>query len=183
MSLLQKIIRTRFATMSRKSADKLIRSEAEKTLAVGERLGPGLCGQSETVKQMVGVDEDMRAWNFYQILEHNIIVNRNVTCVVEFLAGDGPPPDAEFDIKHDVMPQDEVGPEAVAEFETSVKDHLKSIGQLSKLRGTEQIEHTIFGPLDGHQWHCLFGFHLQLHRRQAEALEKLFHSSSTVSSR
>ena len=31
---------------------------------------------------MRGVDEDMRRWSFFMILEHNAIVNRSITASV-----------------------------------------------------------------------------------------------------
>ena len=119
---------------------------------------------------MLGVDEDMREWSFYQILEHNVIVNDRISAAVLHLTGNGPAPEPDFDVKRDVMPQDSAGAEQVAEFKRSVEDHLTAVAKVPKLRGTEKTDHPIFGPFDAHRWHCMLGFHLQLHRKQAEAL-------------
>ena len=171
MSFVKKIVRLTFAITSRKAADELIHDELTKTLAVGARLGAERCAQSMKVPKILGVDEDMREWNFYQILEHNVIVNHRITGVVQLLAGNGPALEPGFDVKKDVMPQLEAGEEQVAAFEQSVTSHLDAAARLPKLRGTERTDHVIFGPFDAHRWHCMFGFHLQIHRKQAEALE------------
>jgi hypothetical protein len=48
-----------------------------------------------------------------------------------------------------------------------VTDYLDELPSLGPLRGTRTSEHPVFGTFDAHRWHCMVGFHLLLHRRQA----------------
>ena len=177
MSFAKKFVRSKFALTSRRSADQLIRNELKKTIEVAGELGPDGCRKSVQCPQMLGVDEDMREWNYYQILEHNVIVNNRISESVLFHVGKGPKPSPNFSIKHDVMPSRDAGIEQIEAFEKSVTDYLQLLTTVPKLRGTETVDHPIFGPLDAHKSHCLFGFHLQRHRKQAESLSPLIQTS------
>jgi hypothetical protein len=118
---------------------------------------------------MIGVDPEMRGWSFFQILEHNVIVNRSIAATVEALAlGKEPSGAALTNPKTDVLPKGISGPEQVETFRRSVEDYLFRIAKLPELRGTTETPHPIFGPFDAHKWHCMFGFHLGLHLKQAE---------------
>jgi hypothetical protein len=120
------------------------------------------------VLPMRGVDEDMRRWSFYMILEHNAIVNRSITATVCQLARGEPLHGlAKIDPKRDVMPSLSAGNEQLKAFQQSVKKHSEAVMSLGRLRGTELSAHPIFGDFDGHKWNCMFSFHLRLHYRQA----------------
>lgn len=121
------------------------------------------------VPPMRGVDEDMRRWLFYTILEHNCIVNRCITAIVTQLArSEEPSGDALTDPKTGVMPSSESGPEQVAAFTNSVRFHQQEVAPLRSLRGTRTSRHPVFGPFDAHCWNCMFSFHLGLHLPQAK---------------
>ncbi|BBO69013.1 hypothetical protein DSCA_29430 [Desulfosarcina alkanivorans] len=83
-----------------------------------------------------------------------------------------------IDPAHDVMPSARPGIEQVGMFRDSVEDHLESISQLSRLRGTPRKKHPVFGDLDAHGWNCMFGFHLSLHLRQARQVVKKLNRAS-----
>lgn len=118
---------------------------------------------------MPGVDEDMRRWSFFMILEHNAIVNRAITATVAQLAqGEAPSGAAMIDPKKDVMPSVESGESQVESFADSVRQHLHTVKNLGNLRGTNTAPHPVFGAFDAHQWNCMFVVHLGLHLRQAE---------------
>ncbi len=170
MSIVSALVRLKFNLTSRKSADQLIRDAMKKNVAVAGKLVPGGCKTSAKVPKLLGVDENMLDWNFYQILEHNVIVNRRIAESVLHLVGKGPQPDPNFSIKHDVIPSISAGVEQIEVFEKSVEDYLQILTTVPKLRGTETVQYPIFGPIDAHKSRCLFGFHLQMHRKQAEAL-------------
>ncbi|MEM9481904.1 MAG: DinB family protein [Verrucomicrobiota bacterium] len=125
--------------------------------------------------EMPVVDEDMRSWSFYQILEHNTIVNHRITGATVRLVKGEPPDEAEkkFNVKTDVMPAGDAGADEVEKFRASVEAHLEAVDSLANLKGTDTSPHTFFGPFDAHKWHCMFGFHLEIHRKQAEALSRL----------
>jgi hypothetical protein len=119
----------------------------------------------------MGVDEDMRDWSFFMILEHNTIVNRSVAGVVRSLAlGEDLPASARIDPKRDVMPSADPGAEQVEAFRDSVESHLATVARLPGLRRTSRLPHPVFGDLDAHGWHCMFGLHLEIHLKQAETV-------------
>lgn len=118
---------------------------------------------------MLGVDEDMRDWSFFMILEHNVIVNRVITTVVEKLVrGEEPVVEGVKDPKKDVMPSAHPGKEQVEAFRASVENHINTVSGLPRLRGTATKLHPVFGEFDAHRWHCMFALHLDIHCKQAE---------------
>ncbi len=113
----------------------------------------------------------MRDWSFFIILEHNVIVKRSVGSIVRSLApGEKPDGGGIRDPKKDVMPSTSPGPEQIEAFLLSVEHHLRTVESLPGLRGTQTLEHPVFGDLDAHGWHNMFGLHLEIHRKQAEAV-------------
>lgn len=126
---------------------------------------------SVTVPSMLGVDEDMRQWSFYQLLEHNVIVNKTITARIEQLVTGVPNPVLdEFDTKCDVMPSEQPGVEQVAAFQESIGHHFNKLKSFTKLRGTERTKHPLFGDFDAHYWNCMMAFHLKVHLKQAETI-------------
>jgi hypothetical protein len=120
------------------------------------------------VPRMLGIDEEMRNWSFFMILEHNAIVNRGITSIVEHLARGEQPEGAEaIDMKRDVLPSRNPGEEQIQGFRESVEDHLQVISGLGELRGGLRTRHPNFGRFDAHNWHCMFGLHLYIHYKQA----------------
>jgi len=123
---------------------------------------------------MIGVDHEMRDWSFLQILEHNVIVNRIISHTVEKLArGEDPKPERPINHKTDVLPGDSAGAEQIIAFSESVESYLSKVATLPTLRGTAETPHSVFGSFDAHKWHCMFGFHLGLHLKQAEKVISL----------
>ena len=100
---------------------------------------------------------------------HNTIVNRSITCIVESLArGEEPTGLGAIDPKRDVMPSYNPGEEQVEAFRSSVNDHLRIISEISSLRGSRTKQPPVFGDFNAHCWHCMLGFHLLIHYKQAE---------------
>ena len=118
---------------------------------------------------MVGVDEDMRNWSFYMILEHNTIVNKSITAMVDQLTkNDTLSGAAQIDPKKDVMPSVDANSAQVELFNRSISDHLQTVERLKNLRTTKTSPHPVFGDFNAHMWNCMFSFHLGLHFRQAK---------------
>ena len=108
------------------------------------------------------------------ILEHNAIVNRSISGKVQCLArGEELTGVATIDPKTDVMPSANPGEEQVDAFRSSVDNHLESVQGLPNLRRGLTMRHPIFGKLNAHGWHCMFGLHLEIHLKQAEAAVEL----------
>ncbi len=121
------------------------------------------------VPPMRGVDEDMRRWSFFMILEHNAIVNRSITAtVVQLARGEALSGPATLDPKKDVMPSSSADESQIEIFADSVTKHIEAVKNLRQLRGTRTSPHPIFGQFDAHKWNCMFAFHLGLHLPQAE---------------
>jgi len=167
--LMQVAIQAWFLTTGRDKASGRIRRFRDRYLELARRVEPEAGRKPVKVPWMPGVDPDMRDWSFFMILDHNAIVNRSITSIVESLArGEEPTGAGAIDPKKDVMPSPEAGEEAVIGFKQSVERHLEIVSGLGRLRGTRRKRHTMFGEFDAHRWHCMFGFHLMVHYRQAE---------------
>ncbi|MEM7147355.1 MAG: hypothetical protein AAF591_19730 [Verrucomicrobiota bacterium] len=167
--IVRQVVRARFLLTSREAARGVIRETADRYLAVAEELGPARGATVVNVPKMMGVDEEMRDWSFYMLLEHHVIVNGFIRRVVEDLErGEKPIWATGRDPKHDVLPKGGAGEEQVAAFRESVDGYLEMEKRLGRLRGTETWPHPLFGVFDAHKWHCMFGFHLKVHFGQAE---------------
>ena len=172
--LIRSIIRTRFLLTSREKASGMIRRNADAYMDLADRFGPASAIEPVIVPPMIGVDPEMRGWSFFQLLEHNVIVNRSIAAMVEALAlGKEPAGAALIDPKTDVLPKRLSGPEQVQAFRSSVDDYLALISTLPELWGTAERPHPVFGPFDAHKWHCMFGLHLGLHLNQARKILSL----------
>jgi hypothetical protein len=172
--VIRTVIRTKFLLTSRKKASQIIRTQADSYLKLAERMGAEDGGKPVIIPPMIGVDPEMRGWSLFQILEHNSIVNSSITATVEGLAlGEELSSAALINPKTDVLPKGLSGPEQLEAFRRSIDDYLAMLETLPRLRGTAETPHPIFGSFDAHKWHCMFGFHLGLHLKQAEKVASL----------
>jgi len=172
--LIRSIIRIRFLLTSREKASGIIRANADAYLDLADRFSSASALQPVTVPPMIGVDPEMQGWSFFQLLEHNAIVNRSIAAMVEALAlGKEPEGAALINPKTDVLPKGLSGPEQVEAFRSSVDDYLFLVTTLPKLKGTSERPHPVFGSFDAHKWHCMFGLHLGLHLNQARKILSL----------
>jgi hypothetical protein len=166
--ILKALLRSMFVVTSRERAGR----QALASLGKYQRLSDGLDARAGClpveVPAMPGVDEDMRRWSFFMILEHNVIVNRSISASVRQLAmGETPHGAARINPKTDVMPSASADVEQVQAFRESVEGHVEMVKCLGRLRGTRASRHPLFGEFDAHQWICMFSFHLALHYKQA----------------
>lgn len=167
--ILRTAVRGWMSCTGRESASRRILRETERTLACLDAVPPEDAARPLRVPAMPGVDEDMREWSLGMLIEHNTIVNREIRGIVEAL-GKGERVERTLDPKTGVLPREGVGAEARTPFEDSVREYLATVQPLHGLRRTARYDHVLFGPFTAHHWHCMFGFHLMLHRRQAEAV-------------
>lgn len=172
--IIKAVIRTRFQLTTREQATHIIRSNADAYLKLADRFDTASGVKPITIPPMIGVDTEMLDWSFFQILEHNAIVNRSIAATVEALAlGRELAGAALINPKTDVLPKGLSGADQVEAFRSSVDDYLQQVTTLTELRGTAETPHPIFGSFDAHKWHCMFGFHLELHLKQAEKVFSL----------
>jgi hypothetical protein len=169
--LIKAAVRTNFLLSSRTRASAEIRRWRDRYLELAAAMEPAQGVRMVRVPAMMGVDEDMRNWSFFMILEHNAIVNRSITDIVQSLAqGRQPTGPGSMNPKTDVMPAPSAGPEQVEAFRASVESHLSAVAELGGMRDTIRKRHPLFGRLDAHGWHCMFGLHLKVHINQAETV-------------
>jgi len=167
--LIKTAIRTLFTFTSREKALE----KSELLLRRYAKLADGLSKEAGQrcieVPPMRGVDEDMRKWSFFMILEHNAIVNRSITAtVVQLARGEELSGPATINPKTDVMPSLLADASQFKDFADSITSHFKAVKSLRQLRGTGTSPHPVFGDFDAHKWNCMFTFHLGLHLPQAE---------------
>ena len=168
-----KILRLLIISASNEKATRQIIAEHDRTLTIAVELGPEAISTPATVGFLPGVDHDMRNWSVAQILEHNTIVNNVFTDIVDHLLRDETYV-SDLDPKHDVMPADGVGSERIEPFRTSVENFLTRVSEVTpaEMASTKTHPHPLSGPFTAKHWHAMFGFHLKLHRRQAEEVVK-----------
>jgi hypothetical protein len=161
-------VRTLFLCQSRDQALRQSETLAGQYAALAAGLSEEAGRMSVEVPPMRGVDEDMRRWSLFMLLEHNTIVNRSITAAVVQLAnGESLSGPATIDVKKGVMPSSSADESQVELFARSVADHIAAVRGLGDLRGTKTSRHPIFGQFDAHKWNCMFAFHLRLHLPQA----------------
>ena len=166
--LIKAAVRTLFVCQSRDRALQQSETLVGQYMKLAERLSKDAGQVSVEVPPMRGVDEDMRRWSLFMLLEHNTIVNRSITATVRQLSNgkalSGP---AVIDMKQGVMPSSMADESQVELFAQSVADHIAAVRGLGNLRGTKTSRHPIFGHFDAHKWNCMFAFHLRIHLPQA----------------
>ena len=169
MVLIRTAVRARFFLTSRERASRQIQKSCDDYLSLEKMITTDCGARPVLVPCMLGIDEDMRQWSYFMVLEHNTIVNRSITSVIESLVqGEEPKGIGAIDPKRDVMPSANPGEEQIKAFCSSIENHLKVVAGLSPLRGTITKRHPIFGEFDAHYWHCMFAFHLLVHYKQAK---------------
>ena len=166
---LRTAVRTWFTLTSRDQASLQIQKLCDRYLALTALIDAESGILVVHVPKMIGVDEDMRDWSFFKILEHNVIVNRSFTSIIESMVRSEEPEGAgAIDMKRDVMPSENPGIEQIESFRNSVTEHIKVVSNFQYLRDTPTKHHPVFGEFNAHQWHCMFGFHLFVHYKQAK---------------
>lgn len=166
--LIKAAVRTLFFCQSRDQALRQSETLAGQYTALAAGLSKEAGQMMVEVPPMRGVDEDMRRWSFFMLLEHNAIVNRSITATVRQLAnGEALSGLAIIDMKKGVMPSPSADKSQVELFAQSVTDHIAVLRGPGNLRGTKTSRHPIFGQFDAHKWNCMFAFHLGIHLPQA----------------
>jgi hypothetical protein len=179
--LIKAAVRTLFLCQSRDQALRQSEALAAQYTELAKGLSEEAGRMSVEVPPMRGVDEDMRRWSFFMLLEHNTIVNRSITATVVQLAnGESLSGPATIDVKKGVMPSSSADESQVELFAQSVADHIAAVRDLGNLRGTKTSRHPVFGQFDAHKWNCMFAFHLRIHLPQARFIADTAAGSQTV---
>jgi hypothetical protein len=170
-TIIRKLVRFRLSRMTKEGASQLICDVRDEYLTLAAELGELLGSREVVVKPMVGVDEEMRGWSYFQLIEHNAIVNRSMTSLMVSLAEGRAPDGGEVkNPKTDVLPSPGSGVEQLAAFQDSITAHLEAVAPLANLRETAVSPHPLFGDFTAFHWHAMFAFHLKVHLPQARAI-------------
>jgi hypothetical protein len=168
--LLGIVLRALFALTTRDQASTQIQKLCDRYLVLATMIDAESGTLAVRVSGLLpGIDKDMRNWSFFKVLEHNTIVNRSFTSIIqslvqnEELRGAGA-----IDMKKDVMPSESPGAEQIEFFHNSVAEHIQAVSDFQNLRDSPTRPHPLFGAFTAHQWHCMFGFHLFIHYIQAK---------------
>ena len=122
------IVRSIFLLTSRDRAISQAEGLLTKYINLANELSIDDGQRSIEVPPMRGVDEDMRKWSFFMILEHNAIVNRSIsTTISQLVKNESLSGAAAIDPKKDVMPSMTAGKEQLRSFRFSDTDHLEMI--------------------------------------------------------
>jgi hypothetical protein len=168
--LLGIILRALFALTGRDQASTQIQKLCDRYLVLATMIDAESGLLAVRVPGLLpGIDKDMRNWSFFKILEHNTIVNRSFTSIIESLVrGEKPQGVGAIDMKKNVMPSESPGAEQTESFRDSVTEHIMTVSDFRNLRDSPVKLHPLFGAFTAHQWHCMFGFHLFIHYIQAK---------------
>lgn len=176
--VVRSIIRTKLTLQSVNRATADLLKWRDKYISLADGLSEEQGCRSVMVPEMIGVDPEMRGWSYYQLLEHNAIVNKAMSLNVRSLmTGKGRRIIEKFNPKTDVLPQESVGVEQVEAFSHSVDEHISLIKEFTHLKGSETSQHPIFGEFNAHMWHGMAGVHLGVHYKQARMIVKEAKSS------
>ncbi|MGF1452100.1 MAG: hypothetical protein ACFB21_08525 [Opitutales bacterium] len=169
--LLKYFVHARFATQTRGQITRQIKRTARRYATLSAQMTPEAGERPIHVPELPGVDEDMRRWSFFQLLEHNTIVNRTITLTIKLLVENKPLDRLKsFDTKRDVMPPAAPGPETIDAFQLSVEKHVAMVSMRETLSMVRKYRHPLFGMFNAHKWNCMFAFHLDIHLRQADRI-------------
>lgn len=78
MSIIKPLVQIKFNLTSRSRASDQIRKVADQYLDLAQKVDETSGAEGVRVPKMIGVDEDMRNWSFYMLLEHNEIGRAHV---------------------------------------------------------------------------------------------------------
>lgn len=169
--IIRTVIRTRLKYQSLEAGCMNLQKWGDKYIALAESLGAERAAQRCEVPVMMGVDPEMTGWSYYELLEHNTIVNQALSLNVQFLmTGRGKRLIEAFDPKTDVLPKGEINEACIERFRNSIDDHITLVRQFPALKSKERRAHPVFGPFDAHMWHGMTGVHLAVHFKQAQMI-------------
>ena len=77
--IIRKVVRMKLAFQSVARANKTAEGMKAYYLSLAEGMGEEQGRRVVVVPQSMGVDAEMTHWSYYQLMEHNAIVNRTMT--------------------------------------------------------------------------------------------------------
>jgi len=153
---------------SRAEATALFARERDAVLKLARGCGPERGRQRVLIKRLRGMEDSSRHWSVFMVLDHLRIVNFGCMEAIRSLSrGQVPTRTASTAA---VKPSPEVDEGIIEKFEQGCSLFGKTVEGIADLKTSARYAHPWFGRLDAAGWHFVAGFHMQLHRRQIEAI-------------
>ena len=165
-----RLIAARYRRMRRDEISAEFESERVLINAAAERVEPTDGATRILVDRQRGMEDSSRFWSIYMVLEHLCIVNEAVAGFIGLL-GSEKTPEVHADTAK-VKPSAGVGREVIDRFNRSCEELLATVNSIENLQTRATHPHPWFGPFDAAQWHHMAAFHMTLHRKQIEAIQK-----------
>lgn len=153
---------------SRESAQALFEGQRQAVVRLARGCSVEQGNQRVLIKRLRGMEDSSRHWSVFMTLDHLRIVNFGCMEAIRSLSrGEVPARTASTAA---VKPSPEVDAGIIEKFEQGCDLFSKTVAGVADLKTSARYAHPWFGPLDAAGWHFIAGFHMQLHRRQIEAI-------------
>lgn len=147
----------------------LFQSEGRAILEMARPLSPETLTKPVLIDRIRGIEDSSRFWSPAMVLEHLIIVGRQI-CGGIILLSHGRKPEGKADTAA-VKPTGSHGPEIVDDYAAFLDEFLDRIARQSGDRAsTTTFPHPWFGELTAAKWVTLAAVHQRIHRRQLEKI-------------
>jgi hypothetical protein len=157
----------RWRTSRSQAIENFARSR-EEILRLVQRCDAVAGEQRVLIRRLPGLEDSSRYWSVFMTLDHLRIVNDAMAGAIRALvAGQVPKTEASTAA---VKPGAKIGAAVIAAFEDSCRNLERVVADAPDLATQAKYAHPWFGPLDAAGWHFMAGFHMNLHRRQIEAI-------------
>jgi hypothetical protein len=154
--------------VSRRTASRWFRAEADRILALARALDPADAARRVLIPRVRGLEDSSRYWSVYMTLEHLVIVDTGILGVMETLAA-GQQVNRVVSTAA-VKPSPTADGSTIERFEGVARDFLVRIEALPDWGSKVTHEHPWFGALSVSKWHRLAALHHGIHRKQIERI-------------
>lgn len=143
-----------------------------KLIAKVEAVPPAKRATRVLIDPLPGLEDSSRYWSVNEVLEHLLIVSRQIErAIIELSAGKVPGGKADTAA---VKPRGE-NRDLLEEFRAYAPEALQRVDKATRAPGSSLespvlFRHPWFGELTARQWYWLMGSHVGIHYRQAKAI-------------
>ena len=156
---------------SRSEVAVLFEEEKGKILQLAAREDAESGRQQVLIHRLRGLEDSSRFWSVFMTLDHLCIVNLGTTDTIARLARDESPTRVASTAA--VKPSASADQTTIDRFVTVCNTFERTVDAIHDLRSRKTWDHPWFGPLNAAGWHFLTAFHMGLHRRQIEAIQRV----------
>ena len=161
-------IKTMSVFMSDRRALKFFKNEARMLTDIWNNGGSYDAFKPILISRMIGIEDSSRNWSVAMVLEHLVIVNKELKVGIDSLSKGKVPSDdvdtALYKPKYDL--DEKIHDVFVATNNDYVETVESNLDTNEKLPLNPTCEHPWFGELNAHQWGILAAIHMRIHRRQ-----------------